>query len=82
MMLGDTPTVVQRSPLSSSALDQHARHRLGAAVEDAHPVVGELEPLDIALILAEVLAQRDVEGIDRAVALGGGDQILAVDPAP
>src|SRR5215468_1223954 len=52
------------------ALDQHARHRLGAAVEDAHAVVGELETLDVFLVLAEVLAQREVEGIDRAVAFG------------
>src|SRR5580692_12799908 len=61
-----------------AALDQHPRHRLGAAVENAHPVVGELEPLDMALILADVLAQRDVEGVDRAVALAGRDQVLAV----
>src|ERR1700732_3236275 len=54
------------------ALDQHARHRLGAAVEDAHPVVGELEPLDVALILADILAQRDVQGVDGAVAFAGG----------
>src|SRR5215468_10999845 len=34
------------------ALDQDAGHRLGAAIENAHAVVGELEPADIALILA------------------------------
>ena len=42
MMFGDTPIVVQRSPVSSLALDQHARHRVGAAIEDTHPVVDEL----------------------------------------
>ena len=59
MMLCETPTVVQRSPFSSCALDQHAGHRLGAAVEDAHPVVDQLQILDEVLVLAEILAQRD-----------------------
>src|SRR5580658_6371142 len=40
------------------ALDQHAGDRLGAAVEDAHAVVGEVEALDILLVLAQILAQR------------------------
>ena len=35
MILGDTPIVVQRSPLVL-ALDQHPRHRFGAAIEDTH----------------------------------------------
>src|SRR5438128_8842000 len=52
------------------ALDQHPRHRLGAAVEDAYAIIGELEPLDVALVLAEVLAQREVERVDRADAFG------------
>src|SRR5260370_30263649 len=46
------------------AVDQDARHRLGAAIENAHAVVGQLEPADIALILAEVLAQRKIERVD------------------
>ena len=79
MMLGETPTVDQRSPSSSSLSIKHARDRIGAAVEDTHLVVDELEIVDVALILAEVLAQRDVERIDRAVAFGGRDQRLAVD---
>src|SRR4051812_6902467 len=49
------------------ALDQHARYRFGAAIEDTHTIVGELETLDVFLILAEVLAQRDVECVDRAI---------------
>src|SRR5262252_5901220 len=43
------------------ALDQDAGHRLGAAIENAHAVVCQLEPADIALILAQVLAQRQIE---------------------
>src|ERR1700692_1398720 len=61
------------------ALDQHAGDRLGAAVEDAHAIVREIEALDVFLVLAEILAQREVERVDRAVALGGGDQVGAVD---
>ena len=58
------------------ALDQNPRHRLGAGVEDTHAVVGEIEPLDVALVLAEVLAQREVEGVDGAVAFGRRNQLL------
>src|SRR4051812_9283850 len=61
------------------ALDQHARYRLGAAVENAHPIVGEIEGIDIFLILAEVLAQCEVERVDRAVALRGRDHAVSVD---
>jgi hypothetical protein len=61
------------------ALDQHARDRLGAGVEDTHAIIGELQPGDVALIFAEVLAQREVERIDRAVAFGGGDQKVVAD---
>src|SRR5271170_794526 len=52
------------------ALDQHPRDRLGAAVENAHAVIGEFKSLDVALILAKVLAQREIERIDRTDALG------------
>src|SRR5262245_28859216 len=61
------------------ALDQDARHRLGAAIENAHAVVGQLEPADIALILAQVLAQGKVERVDRPVAFRRRDQRFAVD---
>src|SRR4029077_18305143 len=61
------------------ALDQHARDSLGAAVEDAYPIVGEIEGIDIFLILAKVLAQREVYRVDRAVALRGRDHAVAVD---
>src|SRR6202035_583159 len=56
------------------ALDQDARDRLGAGVEDTHPVVSEFEAPDVGLVLAEVLAQREVEGVDWAVAFRGRDQ--------
>ena len=82
MMLGETPTVVQLSPFSSSLSIKHARHRFGAAIEDTHAVVDQLQALDIFLVLAEVLAQRDVERVDRAVAFGGRDQPLAGDIRP
>src|SRR5262249_40048937 len=61
------------------ALDQDAGTRLGAAIENAHAVIGELEPADIALILAQVLAQGKVERVDRPVAFRRRDQRFAVD---
>ncbi|GCC47017.1 hypothetical protein chiPu_0031074, partial [Chiloscyllium punctatum] len=61
------------------AFDQNPRDRLGAAIEDTHAVVDQLQAIDVLLVLAEVLAQRDVERIDRAIAFGGRDQMLAVD---
>ncbi len=82
MMLGDTPIVVQRSPCLVVAFDQHARHRLGAALEDTHAVIDELEALDLLLVLAEILAQRQVERVDRAVAFGRRDQPLVADVRP
>src|SRR5262250_1133558 len=50
------------------ALDQHAGDCLGPAVEDAHAVVGQLEPADVALVFAEVFAQRKIERVDGTVA--------------
>src|SRR6516164_2962909 len=61
------------------ALDQDAGHRFGAAIENAHAVVGELEPADIALILAQVLAQRQIERVDGPVAFRRRDQRFAFD---
>src|SRR5262249_59408783 len=61
------------------ALDQHPGYRLRAGVEDAHPIVGELESVDVALILAEVLAQGHVERMDGTTALAGRDQRLVAD---
>ena len=80
MMFGETPTVNQRSPGPIAELDQDAGDGVGAALEDADLVVDELEVLDQILVLAEILAQRHVEGVDRAVALGRRDQHLVADP--
>ena len=78
-MLGDTPTVNQRSPVAAiAAFDEHAGHRLGAAGQDAHLVVDEVDVLDDTLVAAEVLAQRIVERVDRAVALRDVPQRLLV----
>src|SRR5216117_3015871 len=52
-------------------LDEHAHHRLGALLvaEHAHLVVVEPDVLDLGVELAEGLAQRAVEGVDRPVPL-------------
>ena len=78
MMLPETPTVDQVA-VSVAELDQHPRHRVGAALEDAHAIVAQLEILDMLLVDAEVLAQREIERVDGAVAFGGGDQPLLAD---
>ena len=49
------------------------------AVEDAHLVVDEVDVVDARVERAERLAQRGVEGVDRAVAVGRGVEDLAVD---
>ena len=76
-MLGETPTVNQRSPRCRvAAFDQHAGDRLGAAGQDAHLVVDEFDVLMCDLVAAEILAQRLVERVDRAVAFGDRPQWL------
>src|SRR5437870_7823114 len=52
-------------------LDEHAHHRLGAlaVAEHAHLVVVEAHLLDLGVELAECLAKRAVEGVDRPVPL-------------
>src|SRR5260370_21378918 len=52
------------------ALDQHAGDRFSSGIENAHPIVAEVEALDVLLILAESLAQVEIERMDAAVALG------------
>src|SRR6266849_7071347 len=61
-------------------LDENTGDRAGAAVENTHAIVGQLEAFDITLILAEILAQGHVERIDRTIALACRYQGLAVDP--
>src|SRR3546814_10943989 len=53
--------------LAVGALDHHARGGFGAAIEDAHLEIHQPQVVDITLIAAEVLAQRMIERIDRAV---------------
>src|SRR5947208_5867004 len=52
-------------------LDEYAHHRLGPLLvaEHAHLVVVEPDVLDLGVELAEGLAQRAVEGVDRPVPL-------------
>src|SRR3954465_6227501 len=52
------------------ALDQGARDRAGAAVEDTDAIVYQRQAFDIFLVLAEILAQSDVECVDGTVAFG------------
>ena len=68
--------------LAVGGVDQHARDRVGALglVEDADLVVDELDVPQVRVDLADRVAQRGVERVDRAVALGGADVALAVDP--
>ena len=59
--------------------DPGPRGRRGVAVEDAHLVVDEVDVVDGRIERPERLAQRGVERVDRAVAVGGRVQHLAVD---
>ena len=60
-------------------IDAGPRGRRRIAVEDAHLVVDEVDVVDRRVERAERLAQRGVERVDRAVAVGRGVQDLAVD---
>ena len=64
-----------------AGVEQHPRDGAGALVlvEDAHLVVHELDVAQMRVLLRDGLAQRRVEGVDRAVALGGADDALAAD---
>src|SRR5919197_2889183 len=68
--------------LAVGGVDEHARRGAGAVVlvEDAHLVVDELDVLQVGVDLADRVAQRCVERVDRAVALGRADVALAFDP--
>ena len=81
MTFSETPIEPQTSWPSEASM-QHARRRAGAVrlVEDADLVVDELDVGQVRVDLADRVAQRAVERVDRAVALGGADVALAVDP--
>ena len=59
--------------------DPGPRGRRRLAVEDAHLVVDEVDGVELRVERAERLAQRGVERVDRAVAVGRRVQHLAVD---
>ena len=72
MMLGETPTVDQRRP-SASALSIITRVTAAGAVlrrQDAHLEVDEPHVLELGIDRDQRLAQRGVERVHRAVALG------------
>ena len=59
--------------------DPRPRRRRRLAVEDAHLVVDEVHRLELRVERRERLAQRGVERVDRAVAVGRGVEDLALD---
>src|ERR687895_2999583 len=65
-----------------AGVEQHARDRSRALplVENAHLEVHELDVAQVRVALADGVAQRLVERVDRAVPLRGPDVALAVDP--
>ena len=80
MMFVSLPIVDHvRAPSVRVDDDPGARRRRRAAVEDAHLVVDQVDVVELRVERAERLAQRGVERVDRAVAVGGGVQHLAVD---
>ena len=80
MMFVSLPIVDQvRAPSARVDDDPGPGRGRRVAVEDAHLVVDEVDVVDARVERAERLAQRGVEGVDRAVAVGGGVQDLAVD---
>src|SRR5665648_431607 len=62
-------------------LHEHAGDRVGAVlgVQDPHLEVDQLEPVDLRVGGRDGLAQGGVQGVDRAVALGGRDGALPAD---
>ena len=52
---------------------------VGAALEHAHAIIDEFKVLDEALVFAEILAQREIEGVDRTDPFGRRDRAFAID---
>ena len=80
MMFSETPIVVQVR-LAVGGVDEDPGDRTGALarVEHPHPVVGQVDAIEGRELGPDGAAQRGVEGVDRAVALGGGDDPLPSD---
>ena len=78
----DVRVAAHRGPRSRAILrvDDDARpgRGRGVAVEDAHLVVDEVDGVELRVERPQRLAQRAVERIDRAVAVGRGVEHLAV----
>ena len=77
----ETP-IEPQSSLAVGGVEQDARLRPRAVVlvEDPHLEVGQLDLGDLGMLLGDRIAQRPVERVDGAVALGGADVALAADP--
>ena len=69
--------------LAVGGVDQHPGDRTGGRrpVEDADLVVGQVDAVELGVADADRGPQRGVDGVDRAVALGGVDVALGVGPA-
>ena len=81
MMFSETP-IEPHVSCAVGGVEQHPGDRAGAVVlvEDPHLVVGQLDLGEVRMQLGDRVAQRAVERVDRAVALGGAQVALAVDP--
>ena len=80
MMFSDTPMVDQlRSPSVESIRTRVTAPVPDDGVEHADLEVGQMQPGQLRVGRADRLAQRGVEGVDRAVALGGGEHALVAD---
>jgi hypothetical protein len=66
-MLSETPTVHQRAPVASADSISTRVTAAVAAIQDADLEIDQLDVGDLGLVFAEILAQRDVERVDRAV---------------
>ena len=82
----DVRVAAHRRPRARAVLrvDDHARprRRRRVAVEDAHLVVDQVDVVDGRVERAQRLAQRGVERVDRAVAVGGGVERSRRRPRP
>ena len=83
MTFSDTPMVVHvRSPSVESIRTRVTAPVPLAGVEHPDLEVGQMDVGQLGVDRADGLAQGGVEGVDRTVALGGGDHPLVADDAP
>ena len=80
MMFSETPIVDQLPSASAVSRSTRVTDPVPFAdVENAHPVVGQMHVAQLAEVRLDGEAERGVEGVDRPVALGGGDDTLVAD---